>query len=110
MSQKDEKLPIPLTTVTMSTLAAFQDTFGPRIEHARMDLHESFKMYEEKGEAEFLNKLKEQEAFRDFCDEYYDYMRERWNACGGSMWDSFETFRTKYKSNVSKYWAYLEEI
>ena len=75
-----------------------------------MDLNESYNTYQEKGEAEFLSKLKEQEAFRDFCDEYYDYMRERWNACSASMWESFETFRTKYNSNITKYWTYLEEI
>jgi hypothetical protein len=94
----------------MTSFVAFETTFGPRIDYARMDLDQSYEMYQEKGEALFLIKLVEQEAFRDFCDEYYVYMRERWNACSGSMWDSFETFRTKYNGDPATYWAYLKTI
>jgi hypothetical protein len=95
-------------TVTMTDFATFKRLFGPRIEFARMDLNDSYTMYTEKGQEEFLTELEKQEAFREFCDEYYDYMRERWNACSGSMWESFEDFRDKYESNYTKYWAYLK--
>lgn len=97
-----------MTTTTMD-YAKFVNCFGERLEAVRMSLDQSFQLYEEKGHAEFLKVLREKEAFQEFCDEYYDYMRERWNACGGSMWDAFEVFRSKYNGDYAKYWAYLRK-
>lgn len=93
----------------MSDFAMFKRVFGKRILDAWLEVDECWKIYQENGEVAFLEKLEEKEAFRAFCHEFYDYMRERWNACSGSMWDSFEEFRTKYDSDVDRYWAYLEK-
>lgn len=70
---------------------------------------ESYKIYKEKGEDQFLIKLEEREDFENFCNEYYDHLREHYNACSASMWDAFDSFRNEYNSDYNAYWKYLED-
>lgn len=72
-------------------------------------LEESYKICKEKGEDQFLTELEEKEDFQEFCREYYDFLREHYNACSGSMWDSFDKFRNEFNSNYTAYWEHLEE-
>jgi hypothetical protein len=70
-------------------------------------LAESYEIYKEKGEDLFLTKLEEKEDFNKFCYEYYSFLREHYNACGGMMWDEFELFRSEFNSDYNKYWKHL---
>ena len=72
-------------------------------------IDESYEIYKEKGEDLFLTKLEEREDFDEFCSEYYDFLREHYNACGGLMWDEFELFRSEFDSDYIAYWKYLRE-
>ncbi len=74
-----------------------------------LSVAESYELYKEKGEDQFLIKLEEHEDFEKFCDEYYAFLREHYNACSGMMWDEFDEFRNKFNSDYSAYWEHLEE-
>ncbi len=72
-------------------------------------IEESYKIYKEKGEDQFLTDLEEKEDFQEFCNEYYGFLREHYNACSAMMWDEFESFRTKFDSDYDKFWDYLQK-
>jgi hypothetical protein len=72
-------------------------------------IDESYQIYKEKGESQFLTDLEEQEDFQSFCGEYYSFLREHYNACGGMMWDEFKRFRSEFNSDRSAYWKSLEK-
>ena len=58
-------------------------------------------------ENEFMEKLNERADFHDFGREFYDILREQWNACGALMWEEFEKMknlggRDKYIESLRK--------
>lgn len=72
-------------------------------------VNEAYELCKEKGEDHFLTVLEEQEDFGDFCKEYYEFLRENYNACNGMMWDQFEIFKSEFNSDRSKYWSHLQK-
>lgn len=92
----------------------FIKIFGSRIEKIEhrawyKTMQESHEFYNEVGEDQFITELEDAEGFADFCDEYYDFMRERWNACSGSMWDAYNEFKIKFERNQDNYWNELNK-
>lgn len=90
----------------------FIKLFGSRIEKIEhrawyKSMEESYELYNEVGEDQFITELEDAEGFSEFCYEYYDFMREHWNACSGSMWDAYKEFKTKFARNQDKYWDEL---
>ena len=91
----------------------FVKIFGNRITDSNTwgkTLEQSYQLYKEKGEDQFLIELEDSEKFAEFCDEYYDFMREHWNACSASMWSSYEDFKTTHGKNERVYWIYLRNL
>ena len=41
----------------------------------------------------FLKTLNEKQQFQDFCDEFYEDLREMWNICSAGMHDEFERMK-----------------
>ena len=68
---------------------------------------EAYKAYLSLPENEFMEKLNERADFHDFCKDFYDILREQWNACGTLMMDEFELMkelggRTNYIQSLRK--------
>ena len=94
----------------MTTLTKFKRVYEKRIMMTVLDVQKCYILYQEEGEEAFLDMLEEHEEFEEFSKEYYDYMRERWNACGSSMWYSFREWRDNYDRNVERYWDHLKSL
>jgi hypothetical protein len=59
----------------------------------------AYKLFKEKGEDHFLQELEEKERYNNFCHEFYDILREQWNACGDLMWDEFNKMKEIGREN-----------
>lgn len=91
----------------------FIKIFGPRLKESvnwKRTMRESYELYNENGEDQFITELENTEGFDYFCGEYYDFMREHWNACSASMWDSYNEFKTEFKNDTDKYWEFLNRM
>ena len=62
-------------------------------------MDEWFALYTEKGEAAFLDELEEQENFTQFCEKYYDILREAFNICSAGMWDYYQLYKVKFDND-----------
>ncbi len=69
----------------------------------------AYQIYKEQGEEAFLTRLEDEEGFAEFCSEYYDLLRERYNACSALMEDEYERFKTQFNKYHSKYSEDLEK-
>ena len=86
----------------------FLRRYGKRIRNTDLYEADAFQIYKEKGEEAFLERLEDEEGFGEFCQKYYDLLRERYNACSALMEDEYERFKTEFKKDHSKYSADLE--
>ena len=62
-------------------------------DYCSFTVQKAYKLFKEQGEHQFLQELEEEEKYRDFCNEFYDILREQWNACGALMWDEFKEMK-----------------
>lgn len=86
----------------------FLRRYGRRIMKTDLCQEEAFKIYTEQGEEAFLERLEDEEDFMEFCEEYYELLRERYNACSALMEDEYERFKTEFQKDHSKYSEELE--
>lgn len=42
---------------------------------------------------DFLHSLNEKQDFQDFCEEFYDDLREMWNICSAGMEDEYQRMK-----------------
>jgi hypothetical protein len=59
------------------------------------DAQHAFQDFKVLGEGAFLVKLNEQLEYTEFCEEFYDTLREHWNICSAGMWEEFQKLKEK---------------
>ena len=62
--------------------------------------------YKMLGELEFMAHLKNRIEFNDFCQEFYDDLRSRYNICSAGMEDEFKRMKS-HNWTLSQYRNYL---
>lgn len=70
----------------------------------------AYELFKEEGEDRFLEVLEDKEGFTEFCNNYYDILRERFNICGGGMRDHYQMYKVELKGNDDAYENYLRRI
>ncbi len=86
----------------------FLRRYGKRISLANLSQQEMYTLSKQQGEEAFLALLEDEEEYIEFCDEYYDLLRERYNACSALMDEEYQRFKTQFKKDHSKYSEDLE--
>lgn len=71
--------------------------------HSWLSLDEWYSLYLEKGEDAFLDKLEDEEDFSDFCERFYDTLREEYNICSAGMKESYEMCKVKFGGDMDAY-------
>lgn len=62
-----------------------------------------YTLYKEKGEDQFLTELEEAEEYTEFCEKYYDILREQFNICSAGMWEHFQMYKEKFGGDEQAY-------
>lgn len=80
----------------------FVRRYGKRIQsanHWKLTLTYGYSLYKEKGEDHFLTELEEVEEYSEFCEKYYDILRQAFNICSAGMWDYFQLYKEKFDND-----------
>lgn len=72
------------------------------------NLREAYKEFRRKTLKDFMKSLTEHQRFRDFCDAFYDDLREMYNICSAGMWDEYERMKINGWS-MSQYRKWLDK-
>jgi hypothetical protein len=89
----------------------FRRTYGQMIKGASNHWQyatEAYDDYVKLGKKKFENLLNEEVEFQDFCNAFYDTLREMWNIDGEGMQNAFNLMKEK-KWSYSEYRAYLKQ-
>lgn len=75
----------------------FYDTLGVYVKKSRpsSDIREAYAEFRKTTLKLFLKKLKEDQEFQDFCDEFYEDLRDLWNICSAGMYDEYQHMKKK---------------
>lgn len=88
---------------------SFVQRYGKRLAETDLSNEEMYEIYRTEGDDAFLIQLERAELFVRFCQTYYDFLREHWNACGALMQEEFERFTTEFDSNQERYWVHIKQ-
>jgi hypothetical protein len=69
-------------------------------------LDQAFRAYLQMGESEFEKEFEDELLFQEFCEEFYDYLREKYNACSAVMYEEFNRMK-KNNWSMAEYRVHL---
>lgn len=95
--------------VDLILYAWFKEDLGYLVEKSGgwSNLKQAYLQFKKTTLKNFMKELSEKQKYQDFCQEFYDDLRQAWNICGAGMWDEYQRMK-KESWSFAQYRSWLK--